>query len=116
MHSSLVRKLQIERPKGGNMKSFVMKGFVFPLVLAFALMSVMAVPSYPEDTPTKKININSAPAQELQKLPQIGAVVAQRIVDYRGKHGKFTKIEEIMKVKGIGEKMFLKIKPLITVE
>jgi competence protein ComEA len=94
----------------------MMKGFVFPLVLAFALVSIMAVPSFSEDTPAKKININSASVQELQKLPQIGAVIAQRIVDYRGKNGKFTKIEEIMKVKGIGEKTFLKLKPLITVE
>ncbi len=98
------------------MKNFVVKGFVFPLVLAFAFMSVMAVLSYSEDTPVKKININAASVKELQKLPQIGAVVAQRIVDYREKNGKFSKIEEIMKVKGIGEKMFLKIKPLITAE
>jgi competence protein ComEA len=98
------------------MKKFMVKGFVFPLVLAFALLSVTAAPFCPEDTPTKKININSASAKELQKLPQVGAVIAQRIVDYREKHGKFSKIEEIMKVKGIGEKMFLKIKPLITAE
>jgi comEA protein len=98
------------------MRSFVVKGFVFPLVLAFALMSMLTILSFSEDSPAKKININSASVKELQKLPQIGAVVAQRIVDYRGKHGKFTKIEEIMKVKGIGEKMFLKIKPLITVD
>ena len=97
------------------MKSFFMKGFVFPLVLAFALMSFLAVPSHSEDTPVKKIDINLASVQELQKLPQIGVAVAQRIVDYRGKHGKFSKIEEIMKVKGIGEKTFLKIKPLIMV-
>jgi len=98
------------------MKSFLVKGFVFPSVLAFALMLVLAVPSHSEDSPVKKIDINTASVQEFQKLPQIGAVVAQRIVDYRGKHGKFSKIEEIMKVKGIGEKTFLKIKPLITVE
>jgi competence protein ComEA len=98
------------------MKSFLMKGFVFPLVLAFAMMSVLAIPSHAEDTPAKKININSASVKELQTLPQIGAVVAQRIVDYREEHGKFSKIEEIMKVKGIGEKTFLKIKPLISVE
>ncbi|UCE42089.1 MAG: helix-hairpin-helix domain-containing protein [Candidatus Aminicenantes bacterium] len=97
------------------MKSFLVKGFVFPLVFAFVLISVSAVPSHSQATPAKKIDINSASVQELQKLPQIGAAVAQRIVDYRGKHGKFLKIEEIMKVKGIGEKTFLKIKPLITV-
>ena len=98
------------------MKSFCMKGLVVPVVLAFALMSVLVVPSLAENTPAKKIDINSASVQELQKLPQIGAAVAQRIVDYRAKHGKFAKIEEIMKVKGIGEKTFLKLKPLITVE
>jgi comEA protein len=98
------------------MKNFVVKGFFFPLVLAFVLMSVWAVPSFEEDTSAEKININSASVQELQTLPQIGAVVAQRIVDYREKNGKFSKIEEIMKVQGIGEKTFLKIKPLITVE
>jgi comEA protein len=98
------------------MKYFLVKGFVFPLVLAFAVLSVTAAPFNPEDTPAKKININSASAKELQTLPQVGAVVAQRIIDYREKHGKFSKIEEIMKVKGIGEKMFQKLKPLITVE
>ncbi len=97
------------------MKKFFAKGFFFPLVLASVLMLVLAVPSYSQDNPAKKIDINSASVQELQKLPQIGAAVAQRIVDYREKHGKFAKIEEIMKVKGIGEKTFLKIKPLITV-
>lgn len=98
------------------MKSFYVKGLVIPVVLAFAVMLVTAVPCLAEDTPAKKIDINSASVQELQELPQIGPAVAQRIVDYRKKHGNFAKIEEIMKVKGIGEKTFLKIKPLIKVE
>lgn len=97
------------------MKNFMMKGFFFPLFLAFVVMSVWAGLSYQNDTPAEKIDINSASVKELQTLPQIGAVVAQRIVDYREKNGKFSKIEDIMKVKGIGEKTFLKIKPLITV-
>ena len=97
------------------MKSFSLKGLVFPLVFVFALVFVWAVPTHAQDTTAKKVNINSASVKELQTLPQIGTAVAQRIVDYREKHGKFSKIEEIMKVKGIGEKTFLKLKPLITV-
>lgn len=98
------------------MKRFTVKGLVFLLVLVFSLMSAMAVLAQSKDTPGEKININTASAKELQKLPQVGVVVAQRIVDYREEHGKFTKIEDIMKVRGIGEKTFLKLKPLITVE
>ena len=61
------------------------------------------------------VNLNSASATQLQTLPGIGASTAQRIVDYRQKNGSFKKIEELMNVKGIGEKSFLKLKPLITV-
>jgi comEA protein len=67
------------------------------------------------ETPGKKIDINTASAAELQKLPRIGEKVAQRIVDFRKQHGEFKKIEEIMKVKGIGEKTFKLIKDLIVV-
>src|SRR5262245_19209920 len=66
-------------------------------------------------TPASPVNLNSASAAQLQTLPGIGASTAQRIVDYRQKNGNFKKIEELMNVKGIGEKSFLKLKPLITV-
>ena len=52
---------------------------------------------------------------ELQELPRIGEKVAQRIIDFREKEGKFEKIEELMKFRGIGEKTFDKLKELITV-
>ncbi|MDD8016210.1 MAG: helix-hairpin-helix domain-containing protein [Acidobacteriota bacterium] len=65
--------------------------------------------------PAGKLNINTASAAELQNLPRIGPKVAQRIVDYRTANGNFKKIEEIMKVNGIGEKVFAQIKDLITV-
>lgn len=68
-----------------------------------------------DSTPAAKININTASAAELQKLPRVGEKVAQRIVDFRAQNGKFKKIEEIMKVRGIGEKIFLQLKDMITV-
>ena len=66
-------------------------------------------------TPASPVNLNSASVGQLQTLPGIGASTAQRIVDYRQKNGSFKKIEELMNVKGIGEKSFLKLKPMITV-
>ena len=66
-------------------------------------------------TAANPVNLNSASAAQLQTLPGVGASAAQRIVEYRQKNGNFKKIEELMNVKGIGEKSFLKLKPLITV-
>src|SRR5262245_66598837 len=65
--------------------------------------------------PAALVNLNSATASQLQELPGIGAKTAERIIEYRQKKGPFKKIEELMNVKGIGEKSFLKLKPQITV-
>ena len=61
------------------------------------------------------ININTASATELDALPGIGTVYAQRIIDYRNQHGGFKTIEEIKNVKGIGDVTFGKLKDKITV-
>ena len=66
-------------------------------------------------TAATPLNINTASAAQLAGLPGIGARTAQAIVDHRQKAGGFKKIEELMNVKGIGEKSFLKMKPMITV-
>jgi competence protein ComEA len=70
------------------------------------------------DTPKRAgalVNINTASAQELEDLPGIGEHMAQRIIEYRQKHGPFKRLEDLMEVRGIGEKNFLKLKPLITI-
>jgi competence protein ComEA len=61
------------------------------------------------------VNINSATASDLEALPGIGAKTAGRIVEYRQKNGPFKKVEDLMNVRGIGEKNFLKLKAQITV-
>ena len=64
----------------------------------------------------KKININKAPAEELTQLKGIGATYAERIVQFREAHGPFASPEDIMKVPGIGSKIFEANKDIIIVE
>lgn len=62
-----------------------------------------------------KVRINTATSEELQTLPGIGAVIAERIIRYREQHGPFASIEDIRQVSGIGEKTYQEIKDLITI-
>lgn len=65
--------------------------------------------------PSQPINLNTATATELTQLPKVGAKAAQRIVAYRKERGGFQRVEDLLAVKGIGEKSFLKLKPFLTV-
>ena len=65
--------------------------------------------------PTAPVNLNTATQAQLESLPGVGAKAAQRILDYRKQNGSFKKIEDLMNVKGFGEKTFLKLKPMLTV-
>lgn len=62
-----------------------------------------------------KINLNSASAAELDKLPNIGPARAQDIISYRQSHNGFKSIEELKNIKGIGDKSFESLKDLVTV-
>ena len=91
------------------------------------LASLVAVPSHaaaqskssPRNTGksavASTVNINSANAAEFEALPGIGTKTAALIVEYRQKNGPFKKVEELMNVRGIGEKNFLKLKGQLTV-
>ena len=90
-----------------------------------ALLAALAVPAAaqqaaaPQPASAAKaeavVNLNTATAAELESLPGIGKSTAQRILEYRQKSGGFKKVEELMNVKGIGEKSFLKIKNRLTI-
>ena len=62
------------------------------------------------------LNINTATIPELDELPGIGPVLAQRIVDYRTTCGGYKAVEELLKVNGIGDAKLMEIIDLITVE
>ena len=64
---------------------------------------------------TFPVNINTASARELEALPGIGEVIARRIIDYRNAHGPFQSVDELINVKGIGEKKLAELKPYATV-
>ena len=102
----------------------MIRNIVVAATLALAIGTSTAPVAYaranaPQDgkttSVTAAVNINTATQAELEKLPGIGPATAKSIVDYRQKNGGFKKLEELMNVKGIGEKSFLKLKPQITV-
>jgi len=66
-------------------------------------------------TAAAPVNLNTATAEQLATIPGVGPKMAERIIDYRQKNGGFKKVEDLMNVSGVGEKSFLKMKPLITV-
>ena len=85
-------------------------------VLGLALSGVAAHPAVAEgDAARKTVNINQATAAELANLPRVGAKLAERIVAHRTQHGPFKRPEDLMEVKGIGEKMFAGLKPYLSV-
>ena len=61
------------------------------------------------------LNLNTATAAQFEELPGVGPVLAQRIVDWRTEHGRFTSVDELGEVSGIGEKIFAQLQSRVTV-
>jgi competence protein ComEA len=87
------------------------------LVITLSLAAQMATAQEPGRAAgaSAPLNLNVATVAQLEALPGIGRATAERIVEYRQKNGGFKKAEDLMNVRGVGEKSFLKLKPLITV-
>ena len=73
-------------------------------IVTVALLMSWVVPALSADL--QKVNINTANLEELMTLDGIGQAVAERILSFRDKNGPFQKPEDVMMVKGIGEKIF----------
>jgi len=64
----------------------------------------------------RQININAAPATELEKLPGVGKVLAARIVEHRSNFGPFRRLEHLIAVRGISDRKFRAMQPFLTIE
>lgn len=84
----------------------------FALLFACALASA---PAFAADG-TKVVNINDAGPSQLAQLPRVGPALANRIVEFRKENGKFEAAEDLMLVRGIGEKTFQLMEPYVVVE
>lgn len=82
------------------------------VALLFAL-SALPAGAAPAAAAKSVVNVNTAGAQELALLPRVGPAVAQRIIDYREANGAFKAKEELMLVRGIGERTFALLEPYV---
>jgi comEA protein len=84
------------------------------LVALLCLRGLAAADTTTDASGGKKININQASAKDFSNLPRVGTKVAERIVEYRKDHGAFARVEDLMEVKGVGEKLFTTLKPYLS--
>lgn len=98
-----------------------LRPIVRALVVPVVGLSLSGIASHPavaegEAAATKKVvNVNEASSEEIARLPRVGAKLADRIVAHRKEHGPFRRPEDLMQVKGVGEKFFATLKPYVTV-
>ena len=91
----------------------IIAGFLFGL--AFILAPPSAAASISCFQNEESININTAPVEELQRLPGIGPTLASRIVEHRRRHGPFKRPQDVVIVRGMSAKLYRRIAHLIRV-
>jgi competence ComEA-like helix-hairpin-helix protein len=88
---------------------------VSALVTTLLLVLLFASAHAEKQPPAKPIDLNVANAKELQELPGVGPVTAQRIIDLREKSGRFRRVEDLLAVRGISQKKLEAMRPYVTV-
>ena len=83
---------------------------------AVPILAMLLLVSWAHSQDSPPVNLNTANFSELDSLPGIGPVMAERILEFRKKNGIFKRAEDLMNVRGIGEKKFLKLRDYIVVE
>jgi competence protein ComEA len=92
-----------------------LKAIVASVILLAVLAAAASAPAAESEQGGTVVNINTATAAELSLLPGVGPSKAAAIIKYRGKH-KFGKVQDILRVKGIGRKTFKAMRPYLTVD
>ncbi len=88
-------------------------------IMTLALAAMLAGQAFAAPAATGaagKVNVNTASVEQLQLLPRVGPALAQRIVEFRSANGAFKAPEELIAVRGIGEKSFANLKSYVAVE
>jgi competence ComEA-like helix-hairpin-helix protein len=93
-----------------------MRNLVFAILSAgLAVVLTCTVLDGKKQPPAKPIDLNAANVKELQELPGIGRVTAQRIIDMRQKSGRFKRVEDLLAVRGISQKKLDALRPYVKV-
>ncbi len=100
------------------MKKVVTLVIMLACMVTFSGVVSQAAPQALADSASVQamVNLNQAEVEQLATLPGIGPAIAQRIIEYRSKVGGFTSIDQVLQVKGVGEKTLGKISSMVTVE
>ena len=100
-----------------------LRGLCWLILIAMFSLSITACSTRVEYMPTNTIvaaptaiNINTATAEELEKLPHIGRKTAENIVQFRTENGPFRRTEHLLQIRGISEKRFLELRQYLRTE
>lgn len=86
---------------------------VVPVLCAVLLFAAVAGAGDGPPTPKGAVNVNTASSEQLQLLPGVGPALAERIIAFREANGPFEKPDELVAVRGIGEKSLAKLRPYV---